>query len=276
MSDDAYFLPAGTLDDAELLRPTAHTGSPWSAGLQHGGPVAGLLWRACERVPGADGWMLVRLAVELLGPVAVDEVAVRAEVVRSGRSADLVEAEVLQRDRAGAWRAVARGRGWRMRTADTASVSYRAGRTVALPPEGAPTLHDAPVPRLWLEGFVGSLDWRFATMFGERGAPTVAWARLRMPFVAGEEPSASLRAILPIDAANGVGARLDTTAWTFINTELAIHLFERPTGEWVGIEAESSIGSEGVGLSQAVVHDERGPVGRIAQSLLISPLAPEM
>ncbi|QCR20508.1 thioesterase [Agrococcus sp. SGAir0287] len=273
MSDDAYFLPAGTHEDAEVLQPTAHTGSPWTASLQHGGPVAGLLWRACEGAPGAAGWMLTRLAVELLGPVSLEEVAVRADVVRSGRSADLVEAEVLQRGPGGGWRPAARARGWRMRTVDTAAVAYRAGGRHALPPEGSPTLHDAPVPPLWLEGFVGSLDWRFASTFGRRGAPTVAWARLRMPFVAGEEPSPSLRAILPIDAANGVGARLDTRAWTFINTELAIHLFERPTGEWTGIEAESSIGSEGVGLSQAVVHDQHGPVGRIAQSLLVTPLA---
>jgi hypothetical protein len=42
-------------------------------------------------------------------------------------------------------------------------------------------------------------------------------------------------------------------------------------GEWTGIEAESSIGSDGIGLSQAVVHDAHGAVGRIAQSLLVTP-----
>ena len=114
----------------------------------------------------------------------------------------------------------------------------------------------------------GRLDHRL----GGEGGVQAGRVEAVEPVPQGEVGRRGLLGLEGDDAANGVGARLVTTAWTFINTELASHLFERPTGEWTGIEAESSIGAEGVGLSQAVVHDERGPVGRIAQSLLVSPL----
>ena len=71
------------------------------------------------------------------------------------------------------------------------------------------------------------------------------------------------------DVANGVGARLDARQWTYLNTDLTVHLFDPPTGPWIGLQAETSIGHDGIAMSSAVIHTSAGPVGRLAQNVLI-------
>ena len=71
---------------------TALTIGPWDPGLQHAGPPAALLAREVERAGGIEGGQSVRLAYDILGPVPVGPVHVRASVVRPGRRIELVEA----------------------------------------------------------------------------------------------------------------------------------------------------------------------------------------
>jgi hypothetical protein len=40
-----------------------------------------------------------------------------------------------------------------------------------------------------------------------------------------------------------------------------------PEGEWIGVDAVTRV--EGVGLAESVLYDERGRVGRGAQTLLV-------
>ena len=48
-----------------------------------------------------------------------------------------------------------------------------------------------------------------------------------------------------------------------------MHLFRRPYGDWLGLDTTVSFGADGVGLTASVLHDERGPVGRSAQTLTL-------
>ena len=71
------------------------------------------------------------------------------------------------------------------------------------------------------------------------------------------------------DCANGIGSKLDITRWTFLNTDLAVHVFRVPDGEWVGIRAEASYGPDGIGTTIGTLFDEQGAVGAIQQSVLV-------
>ena len=55
----------------------------------------------------------------------------------------------------------------------------------------------------------------------------------------------------------------------FPNTDLTVHLFRQPTGDWLGLDTDVSFGPDGIGLTASVLHDERGPIGRAAQTLTL-------
>jgi len=69
---------------------------------------------------------------------------------------------------------------------------------------------------------------------------------------------------------NGVSASLDWRRWLFINVDLTVHLHRLPAGEWVCLDAITIAEPEGLGLSDTALYDERGPLGRALQTLLVA------
>ncbi|MEN3304092.1 MAG: hypothetical protein V7603_294 [Micromonosporaceae bacterium] len=257
----AFFLPD---QDPTRFHATRSTEGPWTSEAQHGGPPAALLTRAVERLPSTiDGpTQIARLTFEILGPVPVGEVRVAAEVARPGRAVELVEASLTANGRP-----AIRLRAWRMRTADLALPDGVAGAGTpppALPDESVDVDEDQ-----W--GYLRAVQWRFVAGHFEQVGPARVWTRLRVPVVEGEEPSGLQRAVAVADSGNGLSGLLDFTRWWFINTELTVHVYREPAGEWVYLDARSSLDSRGVGLAQTSLCDRRGPFGTGAQALLIGP-----
>lgn len=254
----------------ETFLATGHTGSPWSADLQHGGPVAALLTRAMDRCTPRDGTRLARVTVEFLGPVPIGEVRTCAQVERPGRRVELLASRLDARQAGGTWRQVAHARGWRLATEDTSDVHHHADHVVPLPRGGPQPVGQHPLPAaLHTSAFVQALDWRYTPAARVPGTPTVAWMRLARPLVAGEQTTPLEQAVAIADVANGIGARLDPACFNFPNTELSVHLHERPRGSWFGLAAETSIGADGIGVSAATLHHENGPIGRVTQTVLV-------
>jgi hypothetical protein len=254
----AFYLPTG---DADRFLATDASGGPWDAALQHGGPPSALLARAAERAPGRWPFTVVRMAVEILGPVPVGEVQVASHVARSGRSVELIEAEL-----SAGGRVAVRARAWRVRRAD-----------LELPAALEPPTEVPPMPERasagpgWPGGFIDSLELRFAVgSWTEPGAAT-AWARQLVPLIDGEEPSALERLMVLADCGNGMSNALPIDKWLFINPELTVHLSRYPAGEWLGIEASTTADRHGFGVATSTLYDAHGRVGHGAQSLLIGP-----
>jgi hypothetical protein len=112
------------------------------------------------------------------------------------------------------------------------------------------------------------MEWRFvAGSFLEPG-PATAWLRMRHPLLPGEAPSPLVRVLAAADSGNGVSAALDYRRWVFINADLTVYLARPPVGEWIALEAATTV-ADGVGLATSVVHDQQGPVGRGLQALFI-------
>ena len=255
---DAFYLPLAE----DLFRSTDHTIGPWSADSQHMGPPSGLLVRQLERsapdVPSA----LARITVEVLGPVPIADLTVRSWVIRPGRAVALHGAELVAGDRP-----VVRASAWWIATGDTTEVA--AGQPEPMPPVASG--HPVETPEGWHIGYITAMEW--VSLKGGLGqpGPATVWARQRVALVDGEEPSGLQRLMTVADSGSGVSNRLHPMEWYFINTELTVHLWRMPAGEWIGLDANTTIGPTGLGVGATVLHDEQGPLGRCTQSLLIRP-----
>ena len=118
-------------------------------------------------------------------------------------------------------------------------------------------------------GYHTAMEYRFVTgAFLELG-PAVVWMRMRHPLVDGEEPTPLQRVLVAADSGNGVSAALDYRRYLFINTDLTVHLHRMPETEWVCLDAVTRLDSAGIGMSDTELWDERGRIGRAAQTLLV-------
>ena len=262
-TDAAFYLP--TADPTRFLA-TRRTEGPWAPGTQHAGPPSALLTRAIERLPSSiEGpSQLTRLAVEILGPVPTGEVSVIATVTRPGRAVELVEGELEANGRA-----TMRVRAWRIRST---SINLPNGLNGHLsPPPPIPATADGFRDETWSEAYLGAVEWRFVSGHLEIPGPASAWTRLRIPLVAGEDPSPTQRLAAVADSGNGLSSLLSFDRWWYINTDLVIHLHRVPSGEWIFIDARSTLDPSGVGIAETDLYDASGRVGRGAQSLMVGP-----
>jgi hypothetical protein len=256
---DAFFLPRG---DCRFLA-TEHTSGPWDARLQHAGPPAALIARALEQCEPRHEMVISRLTYEILHAVPVGEVEVSARVARPGRSVELLEASL----QAGG-REVVRTSAWRV---------LRAPESTGTPPayEPPPVPDDeAPMPAQLESGYLRAVEWRPVRGWFAEPGPAAAWTRLRMPVVDGEEPTGLQRVLAVADSGNGISGTLDMAEWWFINPELTVHLEREPRGEWICLDAATSIQPGGAGLATSTLSDLDGRVGRGAQTLYVGRRPP--
>jgi hypothetical protein len=251
---DAFYERAG-----HAFVPSELTRGPWDPGAQHAGPPSALLGRAVD----VDGWLVGRITIEVLRPVPLAPLAVTSEVVRPGRNVELVE--VVLSTAAADPRPIARALAWRLRIDDGVE---------ALPDEPPPPAPETGGERGFFPtgqevGYHTAMDYRFVTgAFTELG-PAQVWMRMRQPLVAGEPITPLDRVLVAADSGNGVSAALDYRRYVFINTDLTVHLVREPAGEWVQLDSVTRVGPHGVGLSETVLRDETGRLGRAAQALFV-------
>lgn len=254
----AYFSRLGP----GTFRPTGHVSGAWDESMQHIGPALGLLAHAVERdcAERRDDPMVVsRLTYELLGVVPMDEVDVQVEVVRPGRTIELVEATYSHAGRIGT-----RLRAWLQTPRDIGSLAAD-GFDPLPPPAGMEPWDPTTV---WPGGFLASAQVR-----RDSAGPGRAryWVRTDVPLIEGEEVSTLARTAGLVDIANGMAIRADPSAVQFPNIDLTAHLVRRPRGEWVGFDTRVTFGPGGLGLTASVLHDEDGPLGTVSQSLTVRP-----
>lgn len=267
---DACYYNLVDADDphGERFTATDMVRSTWTAKIQHGAPVSALLVRALERCSPRDGMRLSRVMIDLLGGVPADgDLWVRAKVDRPGRQIELVSAEMLAPGPNGEPRPVARASGWRMATLDTAAVAHSPETPLRPLTEAASRdMHED-----WDPNYVHSIDWRWLTTPMADG-PGESWLRPTVDLVKGENMTALQRLFAVADDANGIGTKLDIRKWTFMNTDLVVHVHRIPEGDWIGIRAETSYGPDGIGTTFGTLFDESGPVGGIQESVLVRPM----
>ena len=253
--------------EGEEFVATALTRGPWDDATQHGGPPAALLGGAIERWGdgGAAQRHVARITVELLRPVPLAAVAVEVEPIRIGRRVEWLSASLRSEGKE-----VARATAVRIARVD-----------LELPPPHCPP-HDPPTPPETVEAF----EFPFFTAevayhravevrivegrWGGHG-PITAWMRTNVPLVEGEETSPLEHMLACADAQNGVCVALDPRRFAFINPDLTAYMRRPLIGEWIGLSARSTPEAIGTGLVQSELFDTNGEVGRVLQSLAVSP-----
>jgi Thioesterase-like superfamily len=244
--------------DGERATPSELTRGPWDPGSQHAGPPSALLARAIELCEPREGMRVGRVTVEILKPLPIEPVTLTAQVVRPGKSVELIEASIE-----GEAGELARARGWRLAESDV-----EADWEQDDPPPGhedAEALEFFPTGEA--VGWHTAMEIVFARgRFLEPGPATV-WIRPRVELVQGEPVSPLQRVMLAADGGNGVSAPLPWDRFIFINTDLTVHLLRPPEGEWVCLDSVTHV--EGIGMSDTALWDERGRIGRAAQTLLV-------
>ncbi|MEZ4249620.1 MAG: thioesterase family protein [Polyangiales bacterium] len=252
---DAFFEPRS----ATTFVPTPHARGPWNDAHLHGGPPAALLARALEQ-HAPTGFRIVRITYELLRPVPFAELETHVEVDERGKNVRRARATLVSGGKP---------------LLEARAVLF-AEEDVALPPlpdEAPPPSPDGVAAYTFpffrnAVGYHTAIELRYARgRFGE--SPVLAWIRMRVPLLADETPSPLVRVVVAADSGNGVSPRLDTDTHTFVNPDLGVHLFRPARGEWIGLEAHSTIGERSVGLADTRLWDAEGPVGRGTQSLLV-------
>jgi len=263
----AFYEPAG--NGAFVATPA--TAGPWSADAQHGGPPSALAAWVIEQHEPAPAQRLARVAIDILRPVPLGKLTTRVRTVRAGRRIALLES-VLEAD----GQEVLHARGWR--------IERPRGPVPVIPDQAAPAQQPGPptpgaaapdiprLPRARTEGYLSYIDWQFlgTGSFAERG-PGRAWARPRVPLIAGQQATPMCRALLMADSGSGISAVLDGAGFVFINVDLTVALTRDPGGDWLLLEAETRTGSDGTGLATTVLSDTAGVCGTGLQTLLVAP-----
>jgi hypothetical protein len=243
---------------------TELTRGPWDPGSQHAGPPSALLGREIERVEGGDGFQIARVTLEILRPVPIGPVRVEAEVVRPGRSVQMVEATL-----SGEEGALMVARAWRIRTSE-----IEIPDAVVSTPEPPAGPEEGDKPEFFSTGqdvgYHTAMEWRSVSGGFREPEPATVWMRMGCALVAGEEPTPLQRTLVAADVGNGISAVLDWTRFVFINVDLSVHLERMPEGEWVCVDAVTLPQASGIGTAESVLYDERGRIGRAAQALLIA------
>lgn len=249
--------------DGEWFRPTVLSRGPWSEHACHAGPPTGLLARAAEQL--VPDQQLVRLTVELTKPIPFSGFRIESSVVRSGRMVSTTTHTIIDES-------------------DEPVTSARAMHVTAGEPHDFPTI-DVETPRFddaTVGGFpiavaphghtmfTSAVEMRYPPGQDNKPGPTTAWMRT-CPLLPDETPSGFQRICPLADCGNAISRNAHLDRVTFVNSDLTLQLFREPVGEWQGTRSRSFWEPTGIGLSDSLLFDRDGAVGRALQTVLLRP-----
>src|SRR4051794_1216735 len=252
---DALFIRKGN-----GFEPTELTRGPWDPRAQHGGAPGALLAGELER--HSDGKPFARIALHLVKPVPLAPLTVETEVVRDGRRARRMRADLKAGDEIVCFAYALQIQG----DPEPVPEVPLCGSIEQGPDTGAP-----PPNFTGYKMFPGDgIEVSFVKGHLTEPGPAPAWFRLRVPVVEGEPISQLQRTMAAADFGNGISSAVRWDQFTFVNPELTVFMLREPEGEWIANDAVSAIDPGGIGLADATLHDSQGPFARALQSLYVA------
>ena len=246
--------------DNDLFDATQWTRGPWSPKHQHAGPPSALAaGRLAEMVD--ERFRVVRVAIEVTRQVPIGKLRLERSFRREGRSVKAMTGRLFDEE------------GKLVLSADALAI---AEVELGLDPERPPMDEPSPAESKPIEfpfqdskpSYAAAMELRFGRgTFGQ--GDVMAWMRMRIPLLDDATPSPLERVLAAADSGNGVSQRVSALEYTFMNPDLTVTLHRPAEGEWVGIAARTDLDDQGVGVADALLYDEGGPIGRGIQTLLI-------
>jgi hypothetical protein len=262
MPSGAYMALGG-----DSFRSSSLTRGPWHPDHQHAGPPIALMCRAIEMAALHLGLThLARLTANLLRPVPIRDLTIEVDTNYVGRNTGHFSARLIADDRE-----VARATALAQRERPVMLPECLPGHPLPRAPQGPEDSAAASFPfdRSQL-GYADLVETRVARGILFKG-PCAIWFRLRRPLLENEQPSVYQRVAVAADSGNGISAILDFSRFSFVNLDLTINLLRKPAGEWICLDARTSLGHDGSGLAESMLYDAEGFIGRATQTLAISP-----
>jgi len=250
-------------DGTEVFRPNGVCRGPWSLDHCHAGPPTALLARAVERLVPEQ--RLVRLTVELTRPVPMAGFTIEASTTRVGRTVSTATARILDLD------------GRQVALANSSHLAAQPedrGVQSSIAPVTDPSLATrGPFPlsesRHGSTAFMDGVEISYPPGENNSPGPTTLWMRT-VAIVEGETPSPFQRVCPLADCGNAISRNAEPTEFGFVNTDLTIHLHREPVGDLIGSQVSSIWNADGIGMSDALLFDAQGPIGRAVQTLLVN------
>jgi hypothetical protein len=253
---EAVYMP-----EDELLVPTELARGPWDAEAQHGGAPAALIGWALERENDDPAQQFTRVSLDLLRPVPLRPLAVTVSKT-GGRAVGRWEATLQSEGKT-----LVRARALSCATKAVGGASTRACARLAFPRED---------DRLRIPGMLEYRSFHYTAMRGRLAegsistpGPASVWFCLSCPLIAGEPPAPLSRVLAAADFGSGISWELSFERYAYLNADLSVHLHRLPRGEWIGVAAQMSVGSRGVGLAQSALFDREGQLGTALQTLVV-------
>jgi len=263
--------------DSGRFVPTELTRGPWTPDAQHGGAPSALLayvgetFEAPVDEAGRSALQVARVTVELMRPVPLTPLQVEARWLRPGRKVQLVGVSMHAGDSEVARATLLRVRRKAIPLPGSLPAEDRVQADAPAPPAGGvsslpPWAHALSEPAFHSH----AVEHRFVRGGFDVPGPSRDWIRLRIPLLSGQLTSPLCRVMAAADFGNGVSWELSRSdGYQFINPDLTVYLHRQPAGEWICLDAATYASDDGVGLAESMLFDERGPVGRSLQSLLL-------
>ena len=250
---DSYYV---RLSEDRLVS-TLHSQGAWQPGEQHLAPAAGLVLAEIERRLPSDK-MISRVTFDVLGVIHSGEFTVDVNVIRPGRTIELVEAQMRHGQRTSII-----ARAWRLLASDTEAIVGGEWRPLPARTE----MSEAPFSNQWGGGWIASLEGRQGA--DARPGYAQSWLRSPYPLVDGEIDPPTAAFVKFADTANGLAVREDPKTTFFPNVDLSVHLTREPVAGWVGFDTRVAFGPTGLGQTTSVLSDAEGPIGTAVQSLTV-------
>ena len=224
----------------DVLVPAQRTRGYWRSDSIDGRAIVAALGHEIERRHGAADLWPARLTVDMHRLPPREPLHIETRVVRDGGRLRLIEAILtLHGDE------YARATCQLLRERPPAPGQVWPG----LPPWQVPA-PDA-LTSLPDEHHMRLAEWRLIA--GTLGAvgPRRVWIRPTVETVAGE----------PLTPFSRVAAIADTAGIGYINTDVTLHLYRPPDGEWIGLDALLHDEAAGRAIGTCRVYDQSGPIG---------------
>ncbi|WP_298195953.1 acyl-CoA thioesterase domain-containing protein [Novosphingobium sp.] len=235
--------------EGDVLVPAQRTRGYWRSDSIDGRAIVAALGHEIERRHGAADLWPARLTVDMHRLPPREPLHIETRVVREGGRLRLIEAILtLHGDE------YARATCQLLRERPPAPGQVWPG----LPPWQVPAPDD--LTSLPDEHHMRLAEWRLIA--GTLGAvgPRRVWIRPTVETVAGE----------PLTPFSRVAAIADTASpWVhaadvgigYINTDVTLHLYRPPDGEWIGLDALLHDEAAGRAIGTCRVYDQSGPIG---------------
>jgi hypothetical protein len=205
---------------------------------------------------------LARVAVDILRPVPVGEITARTRMLRPGKRVALLQT-VLE----SGGQEVLCARGWRIAKLAGGPLVAK----TAVPADLPEIASQARFPGGHVDGYLSHIEWRLESGNFDVPGPCQAWGRPMIPLLPDEALAPMPLTLLIADTGSGISRTLDPQRFIFINVDLTVVLQRDPVGEWVRLDAETSMGGTGTGLAETQLSDTSGVVGAAIKTLLVSP-----